>query len=60
MIPEEIIDDALKKVDNRFLLVLIAAKRIRELAEEKSTVDKKNIFLKAMNEIIEGNIKIKS
>lgn len=62
MIVEPTVKKLLTKVDNRFELVIMTAKRARQLAEgeEKLTrVDEESPVTLAANEIAEGKVTIK-
>lgn len=54
------VQDLLKKVDNRYSLVVIASKRARQIADgdlSMTKVDEKNPVTLAANEIAEGTVR---
>lgn len=55
------ISDLLKKVDNRYKLVNVAAKRARDIAQEAEemgdTLDRKSVSI-ALDEIYDGKIEV--
>jgi len=60
MIINPTVTDLLKIIDNRFELVIVTAKRARQIAEGEipfTSVDEKSVVTLAANEIAEGKVK---
>lgn len=62
MMVKPTVKELLTKVDNRFQLVTVTAKRARQIAAGEETltkVDEKSPVTLAANEIAEGKVKVK-
>ena len=62
MMVKPTVKELLEKVDNRFELVVVTAKRARQIAtgaEPKTSVDEESPVTLAANEIAEGKVTIK-